>query len=320
MSQSWGTSTPDYAIKSMDVDRFSFEHPDCLLVFSAGNQGQEGLSKITSPANAKNVLTVGSCRNTIDSFRSAGMTLGFRLVVNAGDEISNSSPSTSQSDMLFLPLADYLSRPLSIFAQVDSPSLRCLIRVARCDPSTAYMTRLLQQAQIQGVCNGDGAAFVLSPQPCANPIDIATNAEEAGAAILFINEPGYNDPRGMRRGRAPSASDHAFGEFIPGNVILNKPDVRNSFSIRNQHGLDVIPILVLPENDFRLILRLFDYPNSQNISVGFPEDVSISNDPISSPLPSRIQLMNENFLSVFSSRGPTSDGRIKPDLVAPGII
>lgn len=74
---SWGTNTGSglcafgcYSSLERSVDTFLWEHPDHLLVVSAGNAGkdtdQNGVidgDSIGSPATAKNVLTVGSTEN-----------------------------------------------------------------------------------------------------------------------------------------------------------------------------------------------------------------------------------------------------------------
>ena len=45
---------------SFDLDDFTFENPDFLVLFAGGNFGSEGTKSIISPANAKNVLAVGA--------------------------------------------------------------------------------------------------------------------------------------------------------------------------------------------------------------------------------------------------------------------
>ena len=45
---------------SLAFDRFLYEHDDLIVVFAAGNNGYFGPRTIATPANAKNVLSVGS--------------------------------------------------------------------------------------------------------------------------------------------------------------------------------------------------------------------------------------------------------------------
>jgi subtilisin family serine protease len=70
-SDSWGSYSPgQYTIDSFQCDEFMWDHPDMLLVFSAGNDGvdnnEDGIvdpDSIGSPATAKNLMTVGATEN-----------------------------------------------------------------------------------------------------------------------------------------------------------------------------------------------------------------------------------------------------------------
>lgn len=53
-----------YSMTARDVDDFVFQHPDFLPFFVAGNDGALGPESIPSPGNGKNVVCVGSTRNT----------------------------------------------------------------------------------------------------------------------------------------------------------------------------------------------------------------------------------------------------------------
>ena len=79
-NNSWGTIAEGrYSIDSHEVDQFVYDHPDFLVVFSAGNDGVQaaadppdplgriGLLSLRSPAASKNALTVGaSCSSRTD--------------------------------------------------------------------------------------------------------------------------------------------------------------------------------------------------------------------------------------------------------------
>ena len=70
-TNSWGSpSSGGYPKHSRDVDRFMFAHRDMLILFSAGNDGQDlnrdgriDPTSIGSPGTAKNCLTVGASEN-----------------------------------------------------------------------------------------------------------------------------------------------------------------------------------------------------------------------------------------------------------------
>jgi hypothetical protein len=64
-----------YTSKSIDVDEFTYDHPDFLFIAGAGNSGNTGYNSITSPANSKNAIAVGASsvnHNNIVYFSSLG--------------------------------------------------------------------------------------------------------------------------------------------------------------------------------------------------------------------------------------------------------
>jgi hypothetical protein len=70
-TNSWGAAVAGvYNANARAVDQFMWEHPDCLLLFSAGNSGVDADAdgtvdgdSIGSPGTAKNCLTVGASEN-----------------------------------------------------------------------------------------------------------------------------------------------------------------------------------------------------------------------------------------------------------------
>ncbi|MGD9404299.1 MAG: S8 family serine peptidase [Anaerolineae bacterium] len=76
-SNSWGSPEyGKYTIDSQSVDQFVWDHPDMLILFSAGNAGtdsqkpQDGYvdeDSLDAPGTAKNALTVGASDNLRDS-------------------------------------------------------------------------------------------------------------------------------------------------------------------------------------------------------------------------------------------------------------
>ncbi|AKB85330.1 PGF-pre-PGF domain-containing protein [Methanococcoides methylutens] len=71
-TNSWGAAVyGNYTSGSRNLDIFAWEHPDMLILFSAGNDGEDTNSdgivdadSIGSPATAKNCLTVGASENS----------------------------------------------------------------------------------------------------------------------------------------------------------------------------------------------------------------------------------------------------------------
>jgi hypothetical protein len=79
-SNSWGAAVSGaYTLNSLEVDQFTWNHPDYLILFSNGNSAGNGT--VGSPASAKNTVGVGGTGNggatqinTIYSFTSRGPT------------------------------------------------------------------------------------------------------------------------------------------------------------------------------------------------------------------------------------------------------
>lgn len=70
-SNSWGASVAgEYTSDSQDVDEFTWNHPDMVITFSAGNDGVDANNdgfvdedSMGSPATAKNAISVGASEN-----------------------------------------------------------------------------------------------------------------------------------------------------------------------------------------------------------------------------------------------------------------
>jgi serine protease AprX len=85
-NNSWGSSTESrYTPYAAAVDNFVHEHPEMLIVVSAGNdgtgtaraeKGYVGISSIGSPATTKNGITVGASRNKRTTGGYASSTYG----------------------------------------------------------------------------------------------------------------------------------------------------------------------------------------------------------------------------------------------------
>jgi len=66
-SNSWGASANIYEIMSSEIDRFTYEHDDFLILFAAGNDGP-GPGTLGAPAGAKNILSIGAGENDFASY------------------------------------------------------------------------------------------------------------------------------------------------------------------------------------------------------------------------------------------------------------
>ena len=108
-SNSWGANINEYTIPTSDVDEFMHTFDDMLILFAAGNSGQEGPGSIGAPATCKNCLTVGASENNeppnradgnVAVFSSQGPAVGQRIkpdLVSPGFSV-NSANSNSPGD------------------------------------------------------------------------------------------------------------------------------------------------------------------------------------------------------------------------------
>jgi hypothetical protein len=71
-SNSWGANINAYTIPTSDVDEFMAQNDDMLILFAAGNSGQQGPGSIGAPATCKSCLTVGASENNQPPDRSDG--------------------------------------------------------------------------------------------------------------------------------------------------------------------------------------------------------------------------------------------------------
>ena len=121
-SNSYGSrSEGEYTAYDQLLDQFLFDHDEMSIIFSAGNNGRQGPSTIASPANAKNVITVGSVgsgtNTAVAVFSSHGPTAdgrikpdiaapGVAIFSAAGDDVrgnSNCFPSSKQGTSMSAP-------------------------------------------------------------------------------------------------------------------------------------------------------------------------------------------------------------------------
>lgn len=90
-TNSWGDLGALYSQSAYDVDAYSYQNPDFLIFFAAGNSGQDGPESIGCPASSKNSLAVGAlslhdpitdvphAESTVAYFSSIGPTYDGRI-------------------------------------------------------------------------------------------------------------------------------------------------------------------------------------------------------------------------------------------------
>jgi subtilisin family serine protease len=72
-SNSWGSSSPPtrgYSEYAFQVDKFMWEYPDALVIFAAGNGGNDPNPTVLSPAISKNCIAVGAAMSDVDAWKN----------------------------------------------------------------------------------------------------------------------------------------------------------------------------------------------------------------------------------------------------------
>ncbi|GMH52978.1 hypothetical protein TL16_g01349 [Triparma laevis f. inornata] len=72
-SNSWGSSSNSYSGNARQIDEYSYEHQDFLVLVAAGNSGSSP-GTLGSPATAKNCVSVGATQNGDNSNDLAGFS------------------------------------------------------------------------------------------------------------------------------------------------------------------------------------------------------------------------------------------------------
>ena len=148
-SASWGAYASTYTSDTSSIDSFMLyfdqfmnsrsNHPDCLVVFAAGNDGEKGYSSectmiyregtVYSPASAKNVLSVGSVYNSPSyndiraSFSCMGPTSDGRIkpdILAPGVNIDSAGSSGEQEETCRIAVKSGTSMSTPIVAATAS--------------------------------------------------------------------------------------------------------------------------------------------------------------------------------------------------------
>jgi GTP:adenosylcobinamide-phosphate guanylyltransferase len=102
----WGRAGNYYAPITSQIDKFVWEHPDFLPLFGAGNNGP-ALATLTSEANSKNGLTIGSSQTprphlVKDIFADEGKTFDYGMQYAADYVLRNGSQDRLADSVMIL--------------------------------------------------------------------------------------------------------------------------------------------------------------------------------------------------------------------------
>lgn len=83
LADSWGSTSPVYDFQASKLDSWLYNNQDCISHFAAGNYGENDNldSTITSPATAKNAVTVGATKSAVANYVSQTIAPVFMMSV-----------------------------------------------------------------------------------------------------------------------------------------------------------------------------------------------------------------------------------------------
>ena len=288
-SDSWGSESVEYDYMAAEVDAFAWEHPDFLPVLAAGNEGLAsasptgGVTTVTSPATAKNCLAVGA---TLSSAGAAGS-----------------------------PARQFVLHRLAVYAPGDGDAKKG----AGGSSTEVESFRVVQAAFGGRVAGLYGRRLPLS---AAEPRDACAPLQNGAAVAGTVTV--------VARGTCTFATKAANAQAAGAAAVLVYDDRISDFFIPAAEGGGdggvAIPAAAVPRR-VGILLASAAAASSNGGGGGGGDGASPPGSPSSSdsgltvsfgPAPPPADAWNS--LADFSSKGPTPDGRVKPDLVAPGIV
>ncbi|WP_256621901.1 PGF-pre-PGF domain-containing protein [Methanolobus chelungpuianus] len=315
-TNSWGVSSDgEYTDYSQDIDQFMWEHPDMLILFSAGNSGKDSnedgvidQNSIGSPGTAKNCLTIGASEN------ERGDNFGITPYLTWG----------SGSWIYFFPVNpitnDYMANNREGIAAFSSrgPTNDNRTKPDLVAPGTFIVSTRSSQATGTGWGGIDNNYLYMGGTSMSTPIT-------AGAAALTRQY--YTDIEGLENPSAAlikatlinGAYDMTPGQYGTGSYqeVQRRPD--------NSQGWGRVDVenSLFPQNSVVLKyhdnLRLNDTGDSWNVTYS----VNYSTEPFQATLvwtdypaslPSSKALVNDLDLAVIGPAGPyLGNGGSEPD-------
>ena len=289
-----------------EVDAFTFKRQDFLPVLAAGNEGaasatpNRGVTTVTAPATSKNCVAVGASQSAYahgavsagSAFSLHKLTVSQQQTKSGGGEDASvasaaaaAAGAPTEVESFRVVQAQFGGRLSSLYGR--------RLALAAATPSDAC-------GNLENAAAISGAVLIAARGGCT-VADKAAAAQSAGAVALLV----YDD----------RISDF----FIPAASNGNAGNGNDAA------GRDLtIPAAALPRRVGQLLASAAAASSGDGV-----KSSSSSSSSSSSPSPTRITVSFGpppsagdpwDSLADFSSKGPTPDGRIKPDLVAPGVL
>jgi hypothetical protein len=153
-SNSWGSSVNAYDLDAQQVDQFMVENPDALVLFAAGNDGEYGAASVSTPATAKNIISVGC---TMASYESWSTYYGSTLSSDYYD-FTNLAYFSSQGPTNDGRMKPEIAAPgyytTSAYSDEESGEYHCevvaMAGTSMATPTTAGLTALAREYLVNG--------------------------------------------------------------------------------------------------------------------------------------------------------------------------
>ena len=330
-SDSWGNDVPAYDALAREVDAFAWRHRDFLPIFAAGNFGADAraASTVTSPSTCKNGVSVGASLgwrganvNVNDPPRRAGDTFEMTVTLDVGTTRLGASIATADGD------GDPRPRPRRatlVSARVHLAAMGPSTMPSN-DPATGAPFALVEAdpPDACGRLSGERyrrAVTLVARGGCLFSTKVR-NAQDAGAAAVIVandREGGFfkigfrSDGGGGDRGDdggddGGAAFGDAFDDSGSGEIGVRIPSASTPLSTGREirAALDAAGARAFAAGGNRTRDARVSLADLRRARVSFA--------------PARVSPRRVDHIAAFSSFGPTRDGRIKPDLVAPGEI
>ena len=350
-SDSWGNDVPAYDALAREVDAFAWRHRDFLPIFAAGNFGADAraASTVTSPSTCKNGVSVGASlgwrgananADANDPPRRAGDTFEMTVTLDVGTTRPGASIATADGD----GVDDFRPRPRPRRATLVSARVHLAAMgpstMPSNDPATGAPFALVEAdpPDACGRLSGERyrrAVTLVARGGCLFSTKVR-NAQDAGAAAVIVandREGGFfkmgfpSDGGGGDRG--DDGGGDAFGDGRDdggddGGAAFGE-GFNDSGSGSGEIGVR-IPSASTPLSTGREIRAALDAAGARAFAAGGnrTRDARVSLADLRRArvtfAPARVSPRRVDHIAAFSSFGPTRDGRIKPDLVAPGEI
>jgi len=286
-SDSWGSGSVEYDQRAADVDAFAWAHQDFLPVFSAGNEGKAldsdtgGITTVASPATSKNAVAVGASLS--NQGKAPGRSYKYslhRLAVLAPAAGDNAEAPPTELEAFRIVQAAFGGQVSSLWGR--------RLGLAVAEPREACVPL------DNGAAATKGAVVIVARGTCSSATK-AANAQAAGAAAVLEYDDQISDFFVPAAGRGGAVD----GVIIPAASIPRRVGQLLASSALAASGAAAATAAG---------------PAAAASAASTPPGLTVSFGPAAEPAESY------DSLAYFSSKGPTMDGRVKPDIVAPSTV